>query len=47
MTGPALTPWLLARVAELTAGASLRANTSLIVNDALVAGQVAVLLAGD
>lgn len=47
VTGPALTPWLLARVAELTAGASLRANTSLIVNDALVAGQVAVLLAGD
>ena len=25
--GPALTPWLLARIADLTAGASVRANT--------------------
>ena len=32
--GPALTPWLLARIAELTGGASVRANTALIVNDA-------------
>lgn len=45
VTGPALTPWLLARVADLTGGASLRANTSLIVNDALVAGRLAVALA--
>ena len=36
--GPALTPWLLARIAELTDGASVRANTALIVNDARVAG---------
>jgi len=43
--GPALTPWLLARVAELTDGASVRANTALIVNNARVAGQLAVLLA--
>lgn len=43
--GPALTPWLLARVAELTDGASLRANTALIVNDARVAGELAVELA--
>jgi pseudouridine-5'-phosphate glycosidase len=46
VTGPALTPWLLARVADLTGGASLRANTSLIVNDALIAGRLAVLMAG-
>ena len=42
--GPATTPWLLARIAELTNGASIRANTALIVNDARVAGQLAVLL---
>lgn len=39
--GPALTPWLLARIAALSRGASLRANTGLIVNDARVAGQLA------
>jgi pseudouridine-5'-phosphate glycosidase len=39
-----LTPWLLARVAELTEGASVRANTALIVNDARVAGQIAAQL---
>ena len=44
--GPALTPWLLGRIAELTGGASVRANTALIEHDALVAGQLAVLLAG-
>jgi pseudouridine-5'-phosphate glycosidase len=42
--GAALTPWLLARVAELTDGASIRANTALIVNDARIAGQLAVEL---
>ena len=42
--GPALTPWLLARIAALTEGASIRANTALIVNDARVAGQLAVHL---
>jgi pseudouridine-5'-phosphate glycosidase len=44
--GPALTPWLLARIAVLTDGASLRANTALIENDARVAGRLAVALAG-
>jgi pseudouridine-5'-phosphate glycosidase len=44
--GPELTPWLLARIAQLTDGASLRANTSLIVNDARVAGSLAKRLAG-
>jgi pseudouridine-5'-phosphate glycosidase len=43
--GPALTPWLLARIAELTGGASVRANTALIVNDARVAGRISVRLA--
>ncbi len=42
--GPALTPWLLARIAALTEGGSLRANTALIVNDARVAGELAILL---
>jgi pseudouridine-5'-phosphate glycosidase len=44
--GPALTPWLLARIAVLTDGASLRANTALILNDASVAGELAGLLPG-
>jgi len=39
--GPALTPWLLARIAAITDGASVRANTALIVNNARVAGRVA------
>ena len=43
--GPALTPWLLARIAALTDGASVRANTALIVNDARVAGELAGALA--
>jgi pseudouridylate synthase len=43
--GPALTPWLLARIAALTEGASVRANTALIVNDARAAGELAALLA--
>lgn len=42
--GPALTPWLLARIAELTDGASLRANTALIENDARFGGRLAVAL---
>jgi pseudouridine-5'-phosphate glycosidase len=39
--GPDLTPWLLARIAELTNGAAVRANTALIVNNARVAGEIA------
>ncbi len=42
--GPDLTPWLLARVAELTNGASIKANTALIVNNARVAGGIAAAL---
>ncbi len=45
ITGPALTPWLLARIGTLTDGASIRANTSLIVNNARVAGELAARLA--
>ena len=44
ISGPALTPWLLARIADLTGGASVRANRALIVNNARVAGQLAALL---
>jgi pseudouridylate synthase len=47
VAGPALTPWLLAKVAELTEGASLRANTALIVNDAGLAGEIAAHLAAE
>jgi pseudouridine-5'-phosphate glycosidase len=43
--GPETTPWLLARIAELTNGASILANTALIENDARVAGLIAVALA--
>jgi pseudouridine-5'-phosphate glycosidase len=46
IVGPALTPWLLARIATLTNGASVQANTALIVNDARVAGELATQLAG-
>lgn len=46
ITGPALTPWLLARIATLTGGASVRANTALIVNNARTAGELATLLGG-
>ena len=46
ITGPALTPWLLARIAAHTEGASIRANTALIVNNAAIAGELAVLLGG-
>jgi pseudouridine-5'-phosphate glycosidase len=43
--GPSLTPWLLARVAELTGGRSLRANAALIVNNASVAARMALAMA--
>ncbi|HYK94881.1 MAG TPA: pseudouridine-5'-phosphate glycosidase [Candidatus Dormibacteraeota bacterium] len=42
--GPELTPWLLARIADITGGRSVRANTALIVNNARVAGRLAVEL---
>ena len=39
--GPAVTPFLLARLAELTGGRSLRANRELIVANARLAAEVA------
>ncbi|MBA2255540.1 MAG: pseudouridine-5'-phosphate glycosidase [Chloroflexi bacterium] len=42
--GPASTPWLLSRVAELTAGRSVAANLALIEHDATIAAAVAVAL---
>lgn len=45
IAGPALTPWLLSRIGELTDGASIRANTALIANNAAVAARLAVALA--
>jgi pseudouridine-5'-phosphate glycosidase len=46
VAGPALTPWLLARIASLTDGRSVPANTALIVNNARVAAQLAAELGG-
>lgn len=43
--GPASTPFVLARVAELTAGRSVRANLAIIERDAAVAARIAVALA--
>jgi pseudouridine-5'-phosphate glycosidase len=45
ITGPASTPWLLERVKILTEGASLKANISLLMNNARVAGAIAVAMA--
>lgn len=44
--GAALTPFLLARLGEITGGATTRANQALIVANARLAAQVAALLAG-
>jgi pseudouridine-5'-phosphate glycosidase len=46
VVGPALTPWLLARIATLTDGRSVPANTGLIVNNARVAASLAAALVG-
>jgi len=45
IAGPRLTPWLLARVAELTGGESVAANRALLLNNATVAARIAVALA--
>jgi pseudouridine-5'-phosphate glycosidase len=44
MAGKALTPFVLARVVELTAGRSQRANVALLVNNARVAARIACAL---
>jgi pseudouridine-5'-phosphate glycosidase len=46
VTGKAVTPFLLDRVRRATGGRSLRANRALVVNNAGLAGEVAVILAG-
>ncbi|MGL6097031.1 MAG: pseudouridine-5'-phosphate glycosidase [Fimbriiglobus sp.] len=46
VTGPAVTPFLLRRLAELTGGKTLTANRTLIVANARLAGAVAAELAG-
>jgi pseudouridine-5'-phosphate glycosidase len=47
ITGKAVTPFLLARVSELTGEASLRANVVLLLNNARVAAAVAAALANE
>ena len=46
VSGAALTPFLLSRVAARTGGRALRANLALLENNARVAGRIAVALAG-
>ena len=43
--GQALTPFLLARISELTGAASLRANLALLENNARVGARIAVAVA--
>nr|GMD21807.1 Pseudouridine-5'-phosphate glycosidase [Ipomoea batatas] len=45
ITGNAQTPFLLARVNELTGGASLASNIALVKNNALIGAKIAVFLA--
>jgi pseudouridine-5'-phosphate glycosidase len=45
VVGPAVTPFLLAQIAEITAGRSVRANRALLLNNCRVAAQIAVALA--
>ena len=45
--GKALTPFLLARISELTGEASLRANLALLENNAKVAARIAMALNSD
>lgn len=45
VSGKAVTPFLLARIAERSAGRSLKANISLLKNNAKIAGQIAVEIA--
>jgi pseudouridine-5'-phosphate glycosidase len=46
VVGAALTPFVLARLAELTAGRSVQTNLSLLYNNARVAAHIAVALMG-
>jgi pseudouridine-5'-phosphate glycosidase len=42
--GPAATPWVLARIAELTGGRAVRANVALVEHNASVAAEIAMAL---
>jgi len=44
ISGKALTPWLLGRIVELSDGASLKCNQSLIINNASLAARLACAL---
>jgi pseudouridine-5'-phosphate glycosidase len=44
--GAAVTPFVLGRIAEVTAGGSIPANLALAASNAAVAAEVAVALAG-
>ena len=44
ITGKSVTPYLLSRIAELSGGATLAVNTALILNNATIAGRLAVTL---
>lgn len=46
ISGKAVTPWLLGRIVEITEGRSLVTNQALIVNNARLAGELAVSLSG-
>jgi pseudouridine-5'-phosphate glycosidase len=45
ISGKALTPWLLARMLQLTSGKSLAANVALVKNNARLAARIAAELA--
>ena len=47
VAGKRLTPFLLARLADVTAGRSIRANRALAINNARVAAELAVAIAAD
>jgi pseudouridine-5'-phosphate glycosidase len=47
ISGQPLTPFLLARLSELTGGASLKANLALLKNNARLAANLALLLVGE
>jgi pseudouridine-5'-phosphate glycosidase len=44
--GADATPFMLQQIAELTGGASIRANVALLLNNARVAAEIARALAG-
>ena len=46
VTGKAVTPFLLAKILEITGGASLKTNIALVENNARLAARIALALAG-